>query len=150
MLFVWIMLLFFFFFLSLICANAFHFHALSLFISFFLFASCTVLLICLFFLIICSHHCSFFFIYFLWKGYELSGEIALKNNHYYYYYYYFNKRWNKNLAGHQTRLSKKMTSAQHAQHMSSDVTVLHSLLHEMNVKKTLKLNFFYTKVYVHT
>ena len=25
--------------------------------------------------------------YFLWKGYELSGEIALKNNHYYYYYF---------------------------------------------------------------
>ena len=30
----------------------------------------------------------FFFEYFLWQGYELSGEIALKNNHYYYYYYY--------------------------------------------------------------
>ena len=25
-----------------------------------------------------------FYFYFLWKGYELSGEIALKNNHYYY------------------------------------------------------------------
>ena len=23
--------------------------------------------------------------FFIWKGYELSGEIALKNNHYYYY-----------------------------------------------------------------
>ena len=45
--------------LSLICANAFYFHALSLFISFFLFASCTVLLICLFFLVICSHGCCF-------------------------------------------------------------------------------------------
>ena len=44
-------------FLSLTCANASYFHALSLFISFFLFASCTVLLICLFFLIICSHRC---------------------------------------------------------------------------------------------
>ena len=22
-----------------------------------------------------------------WKGYVLSGEIALKNNHYYYYYH---------------------------------------------------------------
>ena len=32
----------------------------SLFISFFLFASCTVLLICVFFLIICSHRCWFF------------------------------------------------------------------------------------------
>ena len=59
------------YFLSLICANAFYFHALSLFISFFLFASCTVLLICLFFLIICSHRCCcfcvcvcFFFVFF--------------------------------------------------------------------------------------
>ena len=52
---------FLFFFLSLICANAFYFHALSLSISFFLFASCTVLLICLFFLIICSHRCCCFF-----------------------------------------------------------------------------------------
>ena len=25
--------------------------------------------------------------FFYWKGYVLSGEIALKNNHYYYYYY---------------------------------------------------------------
>ena len=50
-------------FLSLICANSFYFHALFLFISFFLFASCTVLLICLFFIIICSHRCCccFFF-----------------------------------------------------------------------------------------
>ena len=53
-------------FFSLIYANAFHFHALSLFISFFLFASCTVLLICLFFLIICSHRCCCFFIFFLY------------------------------------------------------------------------------------
>ena len=30
--------------------------------------------------------CFVFLKYFLWKGYELSGEIALKNNHYYYYY----------------------------------------------------------------
>ena len=45
MLFVCIMLLF----LPLISANAIYFHALSLFISFFLFASCTVLLICFFF-----------------------------------------------------------------------------------------------------
>ena len=53
-------------FLPLICANAFYFHALSLFISFFKFASCTVLLICLFFLILCSHCCFCFFVtYFL-------------------------------------------------------------------------------------
>ena len=58
---------------SLIYANAFYFHALSLFISFFLFASCTVLLTCLFFKIICSHRCCccfFFFMFFLNIFYE--------------------------------------------------------------------------------
>ena len=34
---------------------------------------------------------SFFLNIFLCQGYELSGEIALKNKHYYYYYYYSNK-----------------------------------------------------------
>ena len=53
-------------FFSLICANTFYFHALSLFISFFLFASCTVLLISLFFLTICSHRCGCFFIFFFY------------------------------------------------------------------------------------
>ena len=42
------------------------------------FPSCTVVLICWFFLILCSHH-------FLYERAVLSGEIALKNNHYYYY-----------------------------------------------------------------
>ena len=71
MLFVCIMLLF----LPLISANAFYFHALSLFIDtyfvyfIFLFASCTVLLICLFFLILCSHRC-FFFVFLLNIFYE--------------------------------------------------------------------------------
>ena len=39
---------------------------------------------------VCLINASFFFLfkYFLCQGYELSGEIALKNNHYYYYYYY--------------------------------------------------------------
>ena len=39
---------------------------------------------------VCLNNASFlfFFKYFLCQGYELSGEIALKNNHYYYYYYY--------------------------------------------------------------
>ena len=42
---------------------------------------------------VCLNNASFFFLfkYFLCQGYELSGEIALKNNHYYYYYYYLNK-----------------------------------------------------------
>ena len=36
---------------------------------------------------VCLKNASFFFLfkYFLCQGYELSGEIALKNNHYYYY-----------------------------------------------------------------
>ena len=29
---------------------------------------------------------SMFTPFFIWKGYVLSGEIALENNHYYYYY----------------------------------------------------------------
>ena len=39
---------------------------------------------------VCLNNASFFFLfkYFLCQGYELSGEIALKNNHYYYYYYF--------------------------------------------------------------
>ena len=50
------------FFLLLIFANAYCFHALSWFIDtefvYFMydFPSCTVLLICWFFLILCSHH----------------------------------------------------------------------------------------------
>ena len=91
MLFLCIMLLFSHWFLQMLLFSCFVFvywHIVCLFPSFFL-ASCTVLLICLFFLFLCSHRCCcFVFIYiFLWKGYELSGEIALKNNHYYYYYY---------------------------------------------------------------
>ena len=40
---------------------------------------------------VCLNNASFFFFYniFLCQGYELSGEIVLKNNHYYYYYYYY-------------------------------------------------------------
>ena len=33
-----------------------------------------------------SHFFFLLFYIFLGQGYELSGEIALKNNHYYYYY----------------------------------------------------------------
>ena len=40
--------------------------------------SFTVVLICWFFLILCSHNFSY-------KSAMCSGEIALKNNHYYYY-----------------------------------------------------------------
>ena len=44
---------------------------------------------------VCLNNASFFFLfkYFLCQGYELSGEIALKNNHYYYYYYYMCYTW---------------------------------------------------------
>ena len=37
---------------------------------------------------VCLNNASFFLFFyniFLCQGYELSGEIALKNNHYYYY-----------------------------------------------------------------
>ena len=44
---------------------------------------------------VCLNNACFFFFFFVWiifvfcQGYELSGEIALKNNHYYYYNYYY-------------------------------------------------------------
>ena len=73
--------------------------------SCFVFVYCHI--VCLFHFFISIMHCFFnlfvfpnsmftplllFFLnIFLWKGYELSGEIALKNNHYYYYYYYYSK-----------------------------------------------------------
>ena len=46
---------------------------------------------------VCLNNASFFFLfkYFLCQGYELSGEIALKNNHYYYYYSPFIKKYIK-------------------------------------------------------
>ena len=39
---------------------------------------------------VCLNNASFFFLfkYFLCQGYELSGEIALKNNHYYYFFFF--------------------------------------------------------------
>ena len=63
--------------------------------------SCFVLvywhIVCLFHVLICIMHTAFNLLlfpesmfspllFFVWKGYVLSGEIALKNNHYYYYY----------------------------------------------------------------
>ena len=57
---------------------------------------------------VCLNNASFFFLfkYFLCQGYELSGEIALKNNHYYYYYYYA-----------ELRNSTSLSRSQHSNHM---------------------------------
>ena len=48
---------------------------------------------------VCLNNASFFFLfkYFLCQGYELSGEIALKNNHYYYYYIQTHHSSNQNV-----------------------------------------------------
>ena len=78
MLFVCIMLLF----LPLISANAFYFHALSLyfdtlFVYFIFLASCTVLLICLFFLILCSHRCCVF-LFFYERAMSFPEKLHLK------------------------------------------------------------------------
>ena len=75
----------------------------SLFISFFLFTSCTVHLIYLFFpnsmftplLLFCLF--LFIYIFFYERAFELSGEIALKNKYYYYYYYYYIYEMNENM-----------------------------------------------------
>ena len=51
---------------------------------------------------VCLNNASFFFLfkYYLCQGYELSGEIALKNNHYYYYYYYYKLHKNIEITKH--------------------------------------------------
>ena len=51
----------------------------SLFISFFKFASCTVLLICLFFLILCSHRCRCFVCLFFKKYIYSFNERAMSS-----------------------------------------------------------------------
>ena len=59
---------------------------------------------------VCLNNASFFFLfkYFLCQGYELSGEIALKNNHYYYYFYYLMDYCNKkNLIGEPYTISHR-------------------------------------------
>ena len=54
---------------------------------------------------VCLNNASFFFFikYFLCQGYELSGEIALKNNHYYYYLSITYKKVTKKLKKHQKK-----------------------------------------------
>ena len=154
MLFVCIVLLF----LPLFSANAFYFHAClclfhfficimhsafnlfvfpnSMFTSllFFFFFFC----IFLFFTIYNLH----FYKYFVWKGYELSGEIALKNNHYYYYCgdsrYLF--LWLYFLVPHKTAFPPwsppswtRRTYVRDYQHL----TVANSALIQLNCKLTL-------------
>ena len=65
---------------------------------------------------VCLNNASFFFLfkYFLCQGYELSGEIALKNNHYYYYYYYYY------VVGY-------LNSHLHVDIQSSDISMCHTL-----------------------
>ena len=83
-----------------------------------------MLLICLFFLILCSHRCFLYFIY-IWKGYELSGEIALKNNHYYYYYY---------VTSHLQRIQNYAARVFLRLQMSSSITIHLKSLHWLPVK----------------
>ena len=61
---------------------------------------------------VCLNNASFFFLfkYFLCQGYELSGEIALKNNHYYYYYYLQKSMAKKEALYKQTALVKAANS----------------------------------------
>ena len=51
---------------------------------------------------VCLNNASFFFLfkYFLCQGYELSGEIALKNNHYYYLLLYGERQFSTSPGGY--------------------------------------------------
>ena len=63
---------------------------------------------------VCLNNASFFFFfkYFLCQGYELSGEIALKNNHYYYYYYSFADDLQLQMSAPPDRISELLHSMQ--------------------------------------
>ena len=69
----------------------------------------------------------FLFKYFLCQGYELSGEIALKNNHYYYYYYY-------DVTSHLQRIQYYAARVILRLPMSSSITIHLKSLHWLPVK----------------
>ena len=69
---------------------------------------------------------SFFLKYFLCQGYELSGEIALKNNHYYYYYYYVTSHLQQ-IQNYAARVILRLP-------MSSSITIHLKSLHWLPVK----------------
>ena len=75
------------------------------------------------------NNASFFFLfkYFLCQGYELSGEIALKNNHYYYYYYY-------DVTSHLQRIQNYAARVILRLPMSSSITIHLKSLHWLPVK----------------
>ena len=75
--------------------------------------------------------------YFLWKGYELSGEIALKNNHYYYYYYYCNSLLfgsTHDVTSHLQRIQNYAARVILCLPMSSSITIHLKSLHWLPVK----------------
>ena len=78
---------------------------------------------------VCLNNASFFFLfkYFLCQGYELSGEIALKNNHYYYYYYY-------DVTSHLQRIQNYAARVILRLPMSSSITIHLKSLHWLPVK----------------
>ena len=78
---------------------------------------------------VCLNNASFFFLfkYFLCQGYELSGEIALKNNHYYYYYYYYVTSHLQRIQNYAARVILRLP-------MSSSITIHLKSLHWLPVK----------------
>ena len=78
---------------------------------------------------VCLNNASFFFLfkYFLCQGYELSGEIALKNNHYYYYYYYDVTSYLQRIQNHAARVILRLPK-------SSSITTHLKSLHWLPVK----------------
>ena len=85
---------------------------------------------------VCLNNASFFFLfkYFLCQGYELSGEIALKNNHYYYYYYY-------DVTSHLQRMQNYAARVILRLPKSSSITIHLKSLHwrPVKVKSTYKI-----------
>ena len=79
----------------------------------------------------------FLFKYFLCQGYELSGEIALKNNHYYYYYYYSVLQWFSSYLTdrtHYVSLSNHCSAFTHVHSGVPQCSVLGPILFTMYIK----------------
>ena len=85
---------------------------------------------------VCLNNASFFFLfkYFLCQGYELSGEIALKNNNYYYYLLLLLFGSTHDVTSHLQRIQNYAVRVILRLPMSSSITIHLKSLHWLPVK----------------
>ena len=77
-------------------------------------------------------------IFYIWKRYELSGEIALRNNHYYYYYISDCNR--------ETKLKNFLWYTTELVYIVQYIVVWCSVLWALRGNSTYKLAYFYVNI----